>query len=256
MNRETFLPTIPTLDGIYLIFSTATRCPYVVCNPETYDDEAMVCISEQAAEAKVKELRELDIPVSSTKVVKDAMLNSFNDMYCFGINAVRFVDDEDELCIQLTDFVHKGDISKIPEERRPLENPSLQLSMLYFCQEARYRGQDPKKVHEYEEEMVADIRKSTFLVPIAELNSDDEGKKEIKFMILKSKDKEPVVPVFTDTMTLMHFLGKGRCQVIKMNIDQLAKLEIPNATRGFIFNPNGVGLVLNREQMNKIIADF
>lgn len=257
MTKESFLPTLPHLDGIYIIFSTATRCPYLVCNSKTYDDEAMVAITESAAQAMVDKLRGQDIPVSQTKIPKEGMLNFFNEMYGFGINAVRFLSDDDELCIQLEDFVRKGDISKIPEDKRPLENPTLQLSMLYFCQEARYRGRDAKKVHEYEEEMVANIRKSTFLVPITEVPSETEdGKKEIRFMILNSPEKEPVIPIFTDTVTLMHFLGKGKCQVIKMGIEQLVKLEVPGLKRGFIFNPNGVGLVLNREQMNKIIEDF
>ncbi|MBQ0028295.1 MAG: SseB family protein [Lachnospiraceae bacterium] len=256
MTKESFLPQIPQMDGMYIVFSTATRCPYVVCNPETYDDETYVCLTDEVAEKKVGELRGNTIPVDFFKIKKEGMLNYFNELYGFGVNAVRFFTGDDEICLQLTEFVNKGDISKLPEERRPLENPSLILSMLYFCQEVRYKGRDLKKVAELEEEMVANISRSQFLVPVREISNKEDGKKDVKFMVVKSSNGEPVVPVFTDTVTLKHFLGKQVCHVIKMTIEQIGNLQIPGIEKGFLINPNGVGLLLNKEQINHIKETF
>lgn len=256
MTKKDFLPKIPQLERMYIIFSTATRCPYVVCNPETYDDETYVCLTEEIVNEKVKEMRDSEIPVASFEIKKEGMLRYYNELFGFGINAVRFFTEDGEICLQLSDFVNKGDNSKLPEEKRPLENPSLFLSMLYFCQEVRYKGRDPKKISEYEEEMVANIRKSQFLMPVKAIDETEDHKKDIKFMVVKSSNGEPVIPVFTDTVTLMHFLGKGSCQVLKMTISQLVKLDIPSIKKGFLINPNGIGLLLNKEQLEKIIRDF
>ena len=257
IDKVKFAQKIPQLNGVYLIFSTATRCPYVVCNPETYDDEAIVCLTEGLAANKVSELRSEDIPVSMTRIEKDAMLIFFTEMFGFGINAVRFIDLSGEICLQLEEFVKRNDMSEVPEINRPLENPILQLSMLYFTQEVRCKNRDMRRIRELEEEMVVNIHKSTFLVPVMETGEvNEKGQKEIKFMVIRSQDKEPVVPVFTDTVTLSHFLGVNKTQVVKLNIEQLYQLEVPDATRGYLFNPNSVGLVLNKDQLARIIRDF
>lgn len=257
MTQNELLQRLPKIDGVYIIFSTATRCPYLVCNSETFDDEAMICMTEEIAKAKVEELRGQEIPVNQARIDQTKMLGFFNEFFAFGINAVRFIDENEEICIQLDDIIKRGDMSKLPENKRPIENPILQLSMLYFTQEVRMKNRDMKKVHELEEEMVANVRKSKFLVPIQEADEvNSEGKKEIKLMVLNAKDKDPAIPIFTDTFTMAHFLGKNSSKAVTLNIEQLLELNIPDNTRGFLINPNGAGLLLNKEQLGRIVKDF
>ena len=60
------------------------------------------------------------------------------------------------------------DYNKLPEKQRPILNPQLQLSAIYFLQELRKPGVEPDKeaLKELEEEMSVDLVKSTYLMPV------------------------------------------------------------------------------------------
>ena len=55
--RET-LQSLRTPGELYVIMSGATKLPFVVCNPETFDDEILLYHREEDAKNKAKELTE------------------------------------------------------------------------------------------------------------------------------------------------------------------------------------------------------
>ena len=50
------LNKLRTVEAIYVLMSSCTRMPYVVCDPETFDDEILLYHREEDAKNKAKEL--------------------------------------------------------------------------------------------------------------------------------------------------------------------------------------------------------
>ena len=61
----------------------------------------------------------------------------YGTFYAIGVNTVVWVDGEDKIEIDLTDIAKQADMSKIEPAKRPLLNPTLELSGIYFMQELR-----------------------------------------------------------------------------------------------------------------------
>ena len=59
------------------------------------------------------------------------------NFYAIGVNTVVWVDGEDKIEIDLPDIAKQADMSKIEPAKRPLLNPTLELSGIYFMQELR-----------------------------------------------------------------------------------------------------------------------
>ena len=49
VDKSSVLKKLRESDAIYVLMSDCTRMPFVVCDPETYDDEVFVFFSEEDA---------------------------------------------------------------------------------------------------------------------------------------------------------------------------------------------------------------
>lgn len=72
---------------IFVLISLCTREPYVVCDPETFDDEVFLYLNEEEAKTAAAGLAEQKIPVSVAKVNGKDMLVFFTSLYAMGVNA-------------------------------------------------------------------------------------------------------------------------------------------------------------------------
>ena len=66
--RET-LQSLRTPGELYVIMSGATKLPFVVCNPETFDDEILLYHREEDAKNKAKDLTEAHYLAGVAKLV-------------------------------------------------------------------------------------------------------------------------------------------------------------------------------------------
>ena len=99
-------------------------------------------------------------------------------------------------------------------------------------------------LRELEEELIVNLKKSEYLVA---MNVDPEDPKKINIPYLKNKKEEILQPVFTDVMEL------EKLRIAKVPFAKLPELLIDKAM-AYAVNPLGFNLVLNREQLNKIIG--
>ena len=168
MTREELIQAIPSIDQLYVLYSVHTRSPYVVCEEQTQDDAAVVYLDEVEAEQAARALTEEKKDVNALKMDDPSrILSTFTSFFLFGINAVEFHTGDGVIVLQLNEFIRRHDLSDIPEDRRPVENPSLQLTMLYFMQEFRRGLENPdnEKLREMEEEMVVNVLRGKYLLP-------------------------------------------------------------------------------------------
>lgn len=128
-----------------------------------------------------------------------------------------WVDGEDKIEIDLPDIAKQADLSKLEPAQRPLLNPTLQLSGIYFMQELRrpVEKEQHGNIRELEEELIVNLRKSEFLLA---MDVDPENPKKINIPYLKNKKDEILQPVFTDVMELEKFTKRQKAPHRKSTI--------------------------------------
>ena len=237
-------------EEVFVAYSQATRLPYVTCDEETFNDQARIFATEEEIKAFGKKKLEDKILLMGMKYEKKDYPRLYGTLYAIGVNSVIWIDGEEKIEIEIGKIANQRDMSKIEPSKRPLLNPSLELSGIYFMQELRrpVKQEEHKNIRELEEELIANLRKAEFLIAI-NAEQEEDGKLHIPY--LKNKEDKIMQPVFTDVMEFEKF-GRGKnLRVAKVTIDKLPNLMIPQAN-AYVVNPMGFNLVLNKEQIEKI----
>ena len=166
--RIELIRKIQTQKEVFTVLSRATRLPFVICDPETFNDQVWIFEEKEMLEETVKPLTEKKNPVAAIRVDNQSFLSFYTVLYTLGVNSIVYYEKEKKTELELEEVVKKPDFSSLPEEKRPLLNPQLQLSGIYFMQELR-RGvemEEKENLRELEEETAANLVKSRYLVAV------------------------------------------------------------------------------------------
>ncbi len=257
-QKAEFLKSLPTLEEAYILYSHLTHVPYTVYNEESGEDEAFFFTNLETAKAKAIELAEAHIqPTIAIKMDQKEMIMIVSSFFVYGITAMHWTTDEGEAVYKIREVIKRPDFSNLPEPQRPLENPSLQISMIYYMQELRRKDPqtDLKHLQELDEEMSANIKRAKYLLPIVDKSEGDQ--KNIQQILFRMNETTSMVPLFSDGMEYQRFkAGKEEVKAIVVTFEQLATMEIPKGTNGYIVNPGGVGVTLTKEYITKINEMF
>ncbi|MFR7718869.1 MAG: SseB family protein [Lachnospiraceae bacterium] len=182
-------------------------------------------------------------------------------LFTIGINELVFVGENGKETIELDELVRRPDFSKLPKEQQPIMNPELQLTGLYFMQEAaRPIPNEEKQVADLEEELAANLFKARYIIPIELLEgpeTDIEKLKEKKYRlpILKNKNGDVLQPLFTDPNELAKFNRENKFKALAMPFANLSKLLIKDS-KGFLLNPAGFHLAMPKELLEGLPKRF
>ena len=137
IKRNT-LPLLRHAETIYVLMSACTKMPYVVCDAETYDDEVLVFVNEQAAKQEAVRLLQQGEPVQVVSVKNESLLAFYISLLPIGANCLRVnKGTQIETVVQLDELIRRPDGNHLPEGQIRIENPELHLTALYFAQEFR-----------------------------------------------------------------------------------------------------------------------
>lgn len=252
ISKEEAIKELQTRDAVYVAYAQATKLPYVKCDEETYNDQAWLFSTEEGIKAFGKKMIENKILLMGMKYEKKDYPRLYGTFYAIGVNTVVWVDGEDQIEIDLPEIAKQTDMSQIEPAKRPLLNPTLELSGIYFMQELRRPVEKDQhgNLRELEEELIVNLRKSEYLIP---MNVDPEDPKKINIPYLKNKKDEILQPVFTDVMELEKFTKGQKMRIAKVPFAKLPELMIEKAI-AYAVNPLGFNLVLNKDQILKIIG--
>ena len=252
ISKEDAIKELQNRDMVYVAYSQFTKLPYVKCDEETFNDQAWIFSTEEGIKEFGKKLLDDKVLLMGMRYVKKDYPRLYGTFYAIGVNTVMWVDGEEQVEIDLPDIAKQHDLSKIPEEHRPLLNPTLELSGIYFMQELRrpVEKEQHGNLRELEEELLVNMRKSQYLVAM-EVNEEDP--KQIRIPYLKNKNEEILQPVFTDVMELEKFTKGRKLRIAKVPLNKLPELMIQQA-KAYVVNPMGFNLVLTKEQLEKIIG--
>ena len=243
MEKREVLASIPKAVNLYLIQSDFTRLPFVYCDDESFDDVAFLFDEKENALKKSAEL--------AANKQKNTVLEL--NQAIAGVNAVKYNYQGNEFIIQLDEIVKLSDFSELPPEKRPVENRSLQLTMLYFGQEIRANLDNPNtpEIRELEEEMLVNILKARFLVPVRETQVD--GETQMQMLMLKISDNGGnMIPIFTDNIEFDKMPGDTNVKKIVVEAKNLIIFPMTPECDGFLINPMGVSIPLNATILNNL----
>jgi hypothetical protein len=235
--------------------------PFVVCDPETYNDQVWIFDTNEQLQEFAKPYTEKKILLKGIQYPNKAFLGFFSMLYSIGVNELVFVSEAGQETLELAELVRKPDYSNRPKEQQPIQNPELQLTGLYFMQEAsRPIPNEEKDLKDLEEELAANMVKAKYIVPIELLEgpeSDDEKLKNRKYRlpILKNKKEEVFQPAFTDPMEMAKFNRENKFKALVMPFSSLSKAVI-SESKGFLLNPGGYHIAMPKELLEGLTKRF
>ena len=254
--RET-LQSLRTPGELYVIMSGATKLPFVVCNPETFDDEILLYHREEDAKNKAKELTEAHYLAGVAKLVDDQLLAFYTSLYLMGVNGLSVnVGTDQEKRVQLKDLVVRQNMKEAGEGKMIVENPEMHLTAIYLMQELRHQtgGEVTDQIKELQEELLAHYQKGTFLISV--LADYSRGKCLVPFQddngvpLLKHPSGDTYQPIFTDILEFRRFAGDKKLKMLAIPSAKIPEALIPDA-RGVVINPLGVNVQLTVHRPKK-----
>ena len=248
MTKQETLAALRTPGELYVIMSGATRLPFVFCDEETFDDEIFLYYRADDAKEKAKELQGKRYASAVVKLEDKQLLAFYTSLYTMGVNCLAVNSGTDtEISIQLSDLVIRRKPEELPEGKRPVENPALHLTAIYFMQEMRRQAepQPTEELNKLQEELLAHYGKGTFVAAVRE-----DG----QVPILKQKDGSIYQPLFTDMLEFQKF---ARGEKMKMAVIPAAKIPeiLVGEAKGVVINPFGVNVQLQVAKRKKPAQD-
>lgn len=247
------LQKLQKMEAFYVLFSRGTNNPFIICDPDTYNDQVWIFEENKDLEEMAKPLIENKNALAAIKVENKSFLHFFTTLISIGVNAVMFVEKERKTEFDLEEIIRKPDYSNLPEKERPLLNPQMQISAIYFMQELR-RGvkmEEKPTLKELEEEMAANLVKSKFLLAV---EAGQEGE-QMQVPYIKDKEGNVFQPVFTDPGEFSKFNGKKKFRAVMVDFKNMKKVVIPDAV-GIVVNPQGFNLIVRKDKFDSLLQRF
>ena len=253
ISEQDAIKELQTRETIFVAYSQATKLPYVICDEESFNDQVWVFATEEEIKAFGQKKLQDKILLMGMKYENKDFPRFYGTLYAIGVNSVVWVDGENQIEVDLAKIARQADFSKLEPSKQPLFNSTLQLSGIYFMQELRRpikKEERTVNLREMEEELIVNLKKSEFLVAMA---TDPEDPNKVNIPYLKNKDGDVLQPAFTDVMEFDKFARGKKLRAAKVPFAKLPGLIIKQA-KGFVINPMGFNLILDRVQLGKILG--
>lgn len=252
MSIEEAVKQLQTRERVFVAYSQATKLPFVTCDEETFNDQAWIFATEEEIKAFGQKKLEEKVLLMGMRYEKKDFPRLYGTLYAIGVNSVVWNDGEEKIEVEMEKIAKQADFSNVEPAKRPLLNPTLQLSGIYFMQELRrpVKKEERANLRPLEEEFLVNLRKAEYLAAV-EVNEEDPKKLNIPY--LKNKEGKILQPVFTDVMEYEKFAKGKKLRLVKVTFDKLPGLMIQQA-ENYVVNPMGFNLILSKDQITKIIG--
>ncbi len=252
---------------LYALLSQSTRLPFIEMDEETYEDCVYVFTDKDEVQQYAKSYTEKKILLAAGQMNEGAIKPFLKSLYCYGVNAIRYIDGGSVVKEELTSVIESPDLDKMRNSKVPQANPEMQLTGIYFMQEIRRgveRDQEEKKhLKELEEEMAVNMMRSKWIVcadvsDVTDEMSKEDAAKKTKLPYVKTKNGDVYQPVFSDFTECQKFnQGKEGAKLRLMSVayEDLPKFCIREA-KGICFNPKGFNLFLTKEMMEQLKKQY
>ncbi len=262
IDKSFLVKKIQKRTNMVVAYCGFTGMPLVVCDPETFNDQVWIFENETLLQEFAKSYTKKKILLRGVQYKNAQFLQFFSSLYTMDVNELVFVDDGATTTIALEDLVNRPDYSKLKNGSAPVLNPQLQLTGIYFMQEAArpVPNEEKENLKELEEELAANMVKGRYIVAV-ELNEGpepDEVKlkgRKYRMPILKNKNDEVLQPIFTDLLEFQKFSRGRKLKALVVPYADLPKVLAKEA-KGFLLNPAGYHILMPRELLQGLRKRF
>ena len=269
IDNTFMIKRIGRYENIFVLFSNATKMPFLECDDNTFNDQVFVFSDEERAKDAARSYYNNEYETSVARVPKGAVPQFLTSLYNLGANTVVVQDEGAPVEVELEKLREKPDIEALRNDKIPRANPELVLCGCYFLQELRRRGErtdeERRRLRELEEEMVHYLVKSRFIVSFdttAIKGKWDPRDREhpAKIPLIKRSDGAVFQPLYSDFGEFQRFNSQQKTQGVRMNLIAAPYEKLPGFlhrdSKGFVLNPGGFNLVLAREQLEKLAKTY
>lgn len=253
IDHRFMIKKLQTLPEMFVAFSQVTKLPFVTCDEETFNDQIHIFTTQEQLQEFAKSYAEKKIFLIAIKVANEQFLHFYGSLYNIGINTLVLHEPNAATEFALEQVVHRRqEQEELPPEKRPLMNPELLLTSLYFLQEMRrpIPPEEKQGLAELDEELVANLVRARFLSAI-EVDPNQElknGKNNVRVPFIKNDRGEIYQAIFTDGYELRKFDPHKKLRPVVVGFDDLTRLLLADA-KGYVLNPQSIALPLRREQL-------
>lgn len=221
---------------LYTLMSLCTKLPFVMCDPETFDDEIFIYEKEEDIKREGQRFIDQKIPVQIARIENKQFLNFYANLFTMGVNCIVLNGYmKKEYKLQLSDMVKRPG-QNMPEGQVWVENPELHLTAIYFMQEIR-RQKTPElseELKEMQEEILADYSRGTYIAALHENNG---------VPLLKQPNGDAFQPIFTDGLEFSRFNKDNKFKAVVVEASRIPTVLAAEA-KGVVVNPFGINLQL------------
>lgn len=262
VDKSFLIKKIQKKTSMIVAYCAFTSMPFVVCDEETFNDQVYIFENEKLLQDFGKAYAEKKILLRGVVFKNAQFLQFFSSLFTMGVNELVFVNEGATTKLELEELVKRPDYSKLKKEEVPVLNPELQLTGMYFMQEASrpIPNEEKENLKELEEELAANMVKARYLVAL-ELNEGPEPdveklkNRQYKMPILKTKNGDVLQPVFTDPVEFQKFAKGKKLKAISVPYADLSKMMVKEA-KGFMLNPAGFHILMPKELLMGLNARF
>ncbi len=262
VDKTLLIKSVQKRETMIVAYCGFTGMPLVVCDPETFNDQVWIFETEPLLQEFAKKYTERKVLLRGVQFKNEQFLQFFSSLFTMGVNELVFVNEGSTTSIELEELVRRPDYSNMKPEERPILNPELQLTGMYFMQEASrpVPNEEKKNLKELEEELAANMVKSKYIIGI-ELNEGPESdteklkNKQYKLPILKNKKEDVLQPLFTDPLEFQKFAKGKKLKALAVPFSELSKILVKDA-KGYLLNPGGYHILMPRELLSGLNKRF
>lgn len=235
-EESEFVKKMITVENLFVILSTRTALPFVICDPETFDDQVLVFDKPECVHKALEALKGENNPIDVAVIQQKDRLNFFASLCTMGVNCVVFdAYSETEERMQLDRMV-KTPKGTTPDGMPWIDNPSLFLTAMYFMQAVarNVKKEETPELTEMREEIVAHYSNANFIIMF-----NEKG----QLPIMRFPNGDAYQPIFTDLFEATKFKTDQPCKLGVIASSKIPGILSPES-KGIVINPRSVCLQL------------
>lgn len=232
---------VRSAESLYIAHFSLTKHYYYgreagECTAYLFTEEAFLAQFRSRMEAEGIAIEAAVNPVSARMIL-------FGDLLRSGITALALDSGQDALTIRLSELMGTPDFSGLPENLRPVMNPSLLAAAYLYCQKQSRGGAS----REDEAALYRELCKGEYLMGV---DASREG--SLGLALIQNKQGQKFFPFFTDQPELLRYDPDRKLRGSKTTFADLKKYAAKAG--GVVINPAGLRIVLDSELLSEIEA--
>ena len=259
-EKAMLIRQIQNRENMIVAYCQLTNMPLVVCDQETFNDQVWIFETEDQLKEFAQEYVERKIPLKGVLYENKDFLRFFSMLFMIGVNELVFRLEGGDSKIELTSLVNAPDYSRLKPEARPVINENLQLTGIYFMQEAGrpVPTEEKEDLEDLEEELAVNMSKARYIVPVILQDGPGTPAEKLKSRkyqvpIMKNQNGDVLQPIFTDPLELQKFQNGKQMTALSIPFRGLSRVLVGEAS-GYMLNPAGFHILMPRELLSELEA--